>query len=614
MEKSIVARYRRRKKAYQSQGEVSHRQGLKVSWLRVVTFLMTISFLFWAAQGASTGGYALSFGFFVAFLFSVSWHNRIKTRTALLFLLTTLNGEAEARLGGKWTDFTERGDDFVAPHHPYTADLQVFGPSSLFQHINTTFSFTGRRRLAALLGDQPDLAEVVLRQEAVKDLAQRLDFCQEFEATGRLAQLRDQDPAGVFAHLGQEPKAATGAMLKFLWLFPLLPLVMILGVLAGLWPMVFFTLPFTLQLAIALWGAVAIAPLFSGAERAARSLHHYVLLLQQLEKETFVAPHLVRQGKRLQASGKTASRQLRELSGIADLIALRYSQPFIYHPINLLFLWDWHTLSRLEKWKKQAAAQLPVYLEVMGEFEALSSLAILARDNPAWTFPEVKEGEPEIMGEEVGHPLILAERRVSNPLRLGPEGRTWIITGSNMSGKSTWLRTVGLNLVLAYAGAPVCAQKFTCTPLAIRCKMQVQDDLQGGISTFFAELKRIKGIIDAAETQKPVIFLLDEIFRGTNSRDRILATRIVVKKLLDQSTIGLITTHDLELSSLEDEHPGTVFNYHFSDRVDDAGIHFDHRLRRGVSPSTNALALMKMIGIEVEPSGVKKKRPEPGAS
>ena len=599
---NMVSTYQKRHQDHTEQAKACARQGVRVSYLRVLTFCGAVLFLFWGAQAVGMTGYVLAFLSFVGFLLSVHWHNRIKTSASFHAMVATLNQEAQQRFSGGWTEFDDRGDEFCDPAHPFTLDLQVFGPSSLFLHMSTAFSFAGRRRLASLLTATPRPEAVKRRQASVAELAGRLDFCQAFEARGRLAQLQDQDPASVCSHLSPSPARSVAGMLKFLWLFPLLPLLMFLGVVAGFWPPFLFTLSLTVQLGLALWGAFAVAPRFGGVEKAARSLHHYVILLRMLQEEDFCSDDLITLQKRLVAGQKTASERLRELSGIADLMAFRYSQPFIYHPINLLLLWDWHMLSRVEKWKQQSADLLPGYLDALAELEALNSLAVLARDHDSWSFPELDAGEPHVQAKNLGHPLINAERRIPNSCQLVGPGTAWIITGSNMSGKSTWLRTVGLNLVMAYAGAPVCATEFQASVMAVHCKMQVQDDLQAGISTFWAELERIKGIVDAAKTQKPLLFLLDEIFRGTNSHDRILATRMITKQLLRHHTIGLITTHDLDLASLEDEHDG-VFNYHFTDRVDACGIHFDHRLRRGVSKSTNALALMNMIGLCPEDPG-----------
>ncbi len=283
-----------------------------------------------------------------------------------------------------------------------------------------------------------------------------------------------------------------------------------------------------------------------------------------------------------------------------DLTQFRHNHPIIYVPVNTLTFWDLFTAKKLSAWKKSSGASLETWLGVISEFEVQVSLAGLAYDNPGWVYPEITEELPVLHASSLGHPLINPEERICNDLDLPSPGTALIITGSNMSGKSTLLRTVGLNLVLAYAGAPVCAADLKAAFMPIYSKMQVVDDLTQGVSTYYAELTRIKKVIEAARAGEHIIYLLDEIFKGTNSKDRILGTKAVIRMLSSLPTLGLLTTHDLELAVLADENPELVKNYHFDDQIEDNRISFDYKLKPGVSTSTNAIALMKMVGIDVD--------------
>jgi DNA mismatch repair ATPase MutS len=344
---------------------------------------------------------------------------------------------------------------------------------------------------------------------------------------------------------------------------------------------------------------------FFKTEQAVLRLKRYVELMDRIIQEEFTAPFLIKLKGMLVSGGIPASRQVRNLMTIAEHSNLRYSNALIYFPLNIVFLWDLRTLRRMNRWQKRWGGSVRGWFEATGEIEALSSLAGLCHDNPHWAFPGVREDSPAFLAESLGHPLIPAAERVANDLSLACRGTVFIITGSNMSGKSTLLRTVGINLVLAYAGAPVCAHGMTCSHMRIYSKMQVHDNLEERVSTFYAELKRMKMIIDAAKSGDPLIFLLDEIFRGTNSRDRIIATRTVIRQLHKLNTIGLISTHDLELGSLEKEFPGLISNYHFDDDIKNGRIHFDFRLKPGISQTANAIALMRMIGIQVEEGEIR---------
>jgi DNA mismatch repair ATPase MutS len=290
-----------------------------------------------------------------------------------------------------------------------------------------------------------------------------------------------------------------------------------------------------------------------------------------------------------------ATNSIKKLEHIAEAIDVRYNI-ISYGLFNFLLLWDYHCVFALEAWKKQHGKLLKRWLLAIAYFEAAASLANISRLNPTWNFPVLTD-RLGFAGKQIGHPLLDANERVGNDFTLNKG--LGIITGSNMSGKTTMLRTVGINLVLAYAGAPVCAEKLDCSVMHIMTSMRISDDLGNGISTFYAELLRIKKIIQQANIKQPMIFLIDEIFRGTNSNDRITGALSVLRNLNKDWVIGLISTHDFELCGLEQEAGIEAANYHFLESYQAGEIQFDYKIRQGRCYSTNARYLMKMVGIEL---------------
>jgi hypothetical protein len=571
-----------------------------ISTFRLLAFLFAAAFFGFALQREQFYLLYPALPLIIIFIFLIIKHNAIKDRIAFLQKVIIINEDALRRLSGQWTSFPESGERFINHDHPFTTDLNIFGHGSLFQYMNCTSSFTGEQTLVKQLRVSAGLEEIKPRQEAVADLAERLDFRQHLQAEGADPFFKTHDPADLFSWSEEKPTIERKKIIDYLWVLPSVTLILLLLAVLEVIPLGFFVITLIIQVIVAGLGERFVRDAFSNTEKAVGQLKRYARLLEYIQAENFKAPFLLNLKQKLFTGSRTALNQIKDLSKIGDRINLRYGNPLIYFPVNIAVLWDLHTLKKLDGWKRQSGYSLRDWFNIVGEFEALSSLAVIAHDHPHWAYPQVSGGTPVYEAKSLGHPLIGEELRVNNDLRLPGSGSALIITGSNMSGKSTYLRTAGINLVLAYAGAPACAERMSCSLMRIYSKMQIHDNLTEKVSTFYAELKRIKMIIDAAQTGAPLIFLLDEIFRGTNSRDRIFSTRNVIKQLHKLSTIGLITTHDLELSVLEKEYPEAITNYHFTDEIDQQGIHFDYKLKEGVSKTANALALMKMIGIEVE--------------
>ncbi len=597
MDDAIYRRYQSNREKYLTKLSVINKQNDLFVFLRPLVFLaavgLSLAYSFWSTKP----GYLLGIGLLaIIFIWMITIHKRIKAQFTYWESLVHINENAIRRLEGKWLEFPNTGERFIDPEHRYSLDLNIFGHGSLFQYINATTSLVGEDRLAQMLSSPAGLPEIEQRQQALKELSRRLDWRQHFQATGMLDNGKKTGDLDKLLAWAEERLLLTN---KYVPLFLIVPVVTL--ILAGLGyfhliPIYLWAFPLALQIVIVALTGTTAQQTFVKTGNTVNELKRYAALLTCIEPENFAAPLLNNLRKKLNRGGGAPSRQIKQLFTIVEMTNMRYSS---LHPIiNIGLLWDLQTLVKLQKWRSTSGRSLRAWVEVIAEFEALSSLAGLVQDHPGWAMPEITDAKPALKAVALGHPLIKEEMRVCNDVELPAPGTVLLITGSNMSGKSTLLRTVGINLVLACAGAPVCAGQFRCSLMDVYSSIHINDNLEKNISNFYAELLRIKLIVDAAKTGKPMIFLIDEIFKGTNSKDRILGAQAVIRSLHELGAIGLVSTHDLELGRLENKIP-LIKNYHFTDKISGREITFDYRLKPGVSKSTNALALMKIIGLEL---------------
>jgi hypothetical protein len=528
-------------------------------------------------------------------------HERVRGKLRYTTVLRDINSKGMERIAGRWVAFTEAGAAFRDDDHPYASDLDLFGQGSLFQWINSAHTTLGQASLAGLLKQAPSApAEIAARQEAVTELAGKLAWRQRFEAEGLL--VRDKlEPTAPLLEWAEEshPAYLQPAVTLCIRLLPAITLCTVALYAAHRVPWPVPVLLGILQaLLLRLYGKER-SRVLSIVHRFEPSLRTYSRMLARFEHRPFHAPWLqVRQGRLRDAAGRSAYAQIHRLSVLADRISNRENAMFLI--VNILTLWDYHCMVALEAWKKESGRRLRTWLEVLAELEALSSLANIRFEHPDWVMPEVVDSELGLSAQALGHPLI-PHGRVCNDFDLRAPARISVITGSNMSGKSTFLRTVGINLVLAYAGAPVCAAMFRCSRMSLWTSMRVSDNLEQNVSSFYAELLRIKRIVEAARSEQRVCFLLDEIFKGTNSHDRHQGAKALITQLQRDGAFGLISTHDLELGDLERESKGGITNFHFREFYQGGEIRFDYLLRPGVSTTRNALYLIRMVGIDLQP-------------
>ena len=449
--------------------------------------------------------------------------------------------------------------------------------------------------------EKPDKSaeSVGKRQQAVKELAGKLDFCQDLQCEGMLSKNAAVDPASLLEYAEEPTKRFQHDWMQYL--FYLLPasviLTFVLFFLGSSIPLFVPLLLLIVQMVVCAVGYKKNAVIINTVYGMKKHLDAYGNLLQRIEREAFADEYLLQLRQELFHESKPASDSLKKLESIANAIDIKFST-VLYFLLNFGLLWDYHCVFALEEWKNRYGAQIRKWLEAVGRIEALSSLAVIGQIQPEWAFPTFVETGLKFSAEQMGHPLIPFDACVRNDFEIS--SGACVITGSNMSGKTTLLRTVGINLILAYAGAPVFARKLECSFMDIFTSMRVRDDLNSGISTFYAELLRIKMIIDHSHLKQPMIYLIDEIFKGTNSLDRIAGAKSVLKHLGKNWIIGLISTHDFELCDLEQQSRVNIKNYHFTEKYVNNEIQFDYKIHPGRCKTANARYLMRMVGIELD--------------
>ncbi len=530
-----------------------------------------------------------------AFLAVFAGHEKLLTRIRFLRLLRKLH-EGELRsLGGEFPAEASSGAEFVDPAHPYTADLDIFGPRSLFHFVNRTTTRPGRDTLAALMNTSPEGRPISEHQAAVRDLVPRLDFRMRVRAFGEAAGGADR-PA-LFCGLATAfPEQRRKAITAMLFVLPPVTLAGLALTIMGL-PWIAFAAPFLAQVAVNRLTGPAAAALYASASRDARILRAYAGIIAAAEAERFTAPALHAYRQLLGAGGMSASAAIHRLSSLLEWLDLRSNRPLHFFANNIL-MWDVFFVRRIEAWRKKAEPHFEGWFEAVGGIEALASLANLAFNNPDWTFPRVTDAGPRFRAASLGHPLIPAAERVTNDFEMDRGGAIAVITGPNMAGKSTFLRTIGVNAVLAFSGGPVCAAGLEIAPLRLAAGMKSTDSLDRRMSLFYAELERLKMILDAIRDHPATFFIIDEMLKGTNEMDRHKGAMALMRQLITRRATGIVATHDLELTGLAAEN-SAVRNFHFDGNVDDDKLIFDFKLRPGICESFNALLLMKRIGIEV---------------
>jgi hypothetical protein len=594
---------------HQRARETEARLSERISRLRLSTFLAGAGILAWSLwRGATPPPVAVSALFFVAFGIAVGWHARVEERIARHDAMRLVNLRALARGARDWSQLPETGMpaeiEAAVADHPFALDLDVFGRASLFQWLGPASTAAGRLQLARWLIEPASPQEVRERQEAAGRLAAEDDWRLEMAAHGVLAGAARQPDIDRFLAWaeGQDPFGHRAFALRAAVLLIVVTMWVSIALYAtGVTNVAFWAIPLVLGIVLSFATGEKVQAILDRAGGGQYALGRYAAIFEHAVRAPVEAPRLAALRQRLSSHGATAPGCMRRLNRILGFGELRRGAAILHFPIQALTLWDFHVVFALDRWRQATGPRVRGWLAALGELDALSLVASARRDNPGWAVPEITES-PALEADAIGHPLLADDRRVANDLTIGPPGTLVLITGSNMSGKSTLLRSIGLNIVLAQAGASVCARRMTLPACDLQTSLRVQDSLERGLSYFMAALARLKGVVDAAEHEREgrvLVYLLDEILQGTNSAERSIAVRAVARHLLDAGAIGAMTTHDLAVAG-EEPLASAAQLLHFTETLDpDGTMRFDYTLRPGLATSRNALRLMQLIGIDL---------------
>jgi DNA mismatch repair ATPase MutS len=569
------------------------------STLRVAVFLiMLVLLMFFANQRDATGLWITLAVGVLLFVMLLKEHQKIAYQTNHAEFLKVICEEELFRLQGLVKSF-DKGLEYLQTDHAYASDLDVFGQNSMFQHINRTATSTGKDTLAAWLMHPVKKETILQRQEAVKELAAKPEWRQEYQALGRHYKQPGRKETTTLQDWLVSPSVFKGKkwVLWATWILPPITVFLVIMSFYG-WSWWIWAVLVGVQVMVLKQTVEDVRLTYEQIGTKAGALRAYSGLLKMLESEKFQSPWIQQLQAQLTTHGTPASKALSDLFGLVRQFEARANM--IYGVLNSFLMLDHFLMMRLEAWKKENAHKVVEWIDAVDEMDAANSFAGLLFLNPHWVMPEIADEAYTLEVQQMGHMLLPANQRVTNDLSMNGRGNTLVLTGSNMSGKSTFLRTLGTNMVLALAGAPVCASSFRLSVMQVFTGMRTNDSLEENISSFYAELKRIKQLLDLIpHAAFPVFYFLDEILKGTNSQDRHAGAKALIRQLHQAEASGIISTHDLELGQLEQELVGSVYNYSFNSTVTDGKIVFDYKLSRGICRSFNALAMMKNMGIRI---------------
>lgn len=557
---------------------------LMVSWLYIITLQLAV-------------GVILGTTFFIGFLVLLKVHKRLEDKKRYLETMLAINQAEHKSCQGDFSDFNT-GEVFIDSEHAYSYDIDLFGVGSLFQYVNRTVTNNGKKMLAHWLANTPLPDQKILdNQKAVEELATLSDFRQEFLTIGKLFASDENEEKLIKKWLAlpnffKRHKLAAVS----LWLMPFVNvtflLLMILSVVS--WSVLPFVIIGNLTLVGTKLKQFNIH--YDYLSKSLVNLKKMTGLLYEVEKQDFAAPLLIQLKSNFYKDGESASKQIRRLTKLLDALDNR-NNIILGFLLNAFLLWDWNYLWRIEKWQKSHQLEYANWQKAVAEIDALISLANLYFNNPDFSFPELAHSDYEFKAQKIGHPLLKKDIRVCNNFEITETPRYAIITGANMAGKSTFLRTIATNLVLAGCGSAVCAENMSFSPLPMHTSMRAEDSLMKNESYFFAELKRLQRITQALGKGQKLFIILDEILRGTNSEDKRKGSIGFVKKIAEQHAYGLVATHDLELARLAEQKPKVFKALCFEVSFEKDELQFDYTLQPGVTQNMNASFLMKRMGI-----------------
>lgn len=535
----------------------------------------------------------------VGFMLLLKRHQLIRQERDQNHHLTFINRDEIARLKRQYLR-PETGEQFANPAHAYSSDIDLFGKHSLFRLLNRTHTNEGQRRLAEWLLAPASADTIRLRQQASDVLRHQLDWRQQFEALAYSEETVSRSPKALIDWATAEHSLLPAYLNVLRFLLPAITLGIVIAWLLGYVPGVTVTLALVVHAFVLSRVSARTKDVSEQTFEISAALRAFRSLIKQAEQLTGDAVRLGAIRQALTTNGRAASQAIGHLAQLTEGLNYRRN-PYFYILFGIATLWDLHYLIQLERWRQRHGPDLARWFDALGELEALNSLAGFAHAHPTYATPDIVDNQLTLNSVQAAHPLLPLDRSVANSLQLSGAGRTVLITGSNMSGKSTFLRTVGANVVLALTGAVVSAERFSCSIVRVFTSMRTQDSLEESTSSFYAELKRLQTLIGLTKQSEeiPVLYFLDEILKGTNSADRHRGAEALIRQLHHTPSSGFVSTHDLELGQLSDA-AGFVTNYHFQSDLHDGELVFDYKLRNGICESFNASQLMRAIGIEMD--------------
>lgn len=571
----------------------------KIAWARFLTVACTIAvvWLLWH-YGAALVLPILLIGI-TAFLYLVRKDNTKSEEIQNHQHLIAINETEILFLNHHYLHMPD-GAQFLKKDHPCANDLDYFGKASLYQFINRTETEQGNERIAnQFLYPEMNIDMIQAKQEAIQELTKNTEWRQQLQAhliPEKVTLKMQQNIRNWVTQKEQFLQQLKWRVLRFL--LPAISFGLLFFHLFDILSAATFYPLITLMLLLSLLVSKKIMKEWTQVSKIAPQLKVLSSSVAHIQNTSFKAAFLQQTVLHFITKEKDAAHSIKKLERILDMLDIRLN-PLLFLPLNTFLFWDLQQVFALEKWKRNQITKTDNWFSSIAALEMLSSFATLSFNQTEWSYPIFSKEQGLVEAREIGHPLIAKQKSVLNSFTTKGNGIINIITGSNMAGKSTFLRSVGCNMTLALAGAPVCASYMQITPMQIMSSMRISDNLEESTSTFYAELKKLKSIIESVKERKPLFLLLDEILRGTNSVDRHIGSKALIKQLVMNEAAGIVATHDIELTNLSEEFPKNIHNYHFDVQITGEELYFDYKLKPGVCQSMNASLLMKKIGIDM---------------
>lgn len=568
-----------------------------LSALRLVTFIGGLIIIWIGFTRSNIAGASFILIFIILFLYLLKLFSAYSARREFLANLAKINQNEADALSGNLSAF-DSGSHYSNTKHDFSYDVDLFGPASLFQYLNRTVTGYGKDILAAWLSDPFVLSSLLKqRQSSIRELADKDKWRMDFMASGMKTPLNKNEIDGLLNWIGEdEPRLSTLLRRILIYSLPVVAVVSFLLLIAGIIPYSVFLVIFIGNLLYIASGLKKTNAIHKSLSRKYDFLASMNGLLKAFENETFTSQILIDIKQNISGKGSSASVSVRKLGRLIQSFDSRNNIMMAF-VLNGILLWDFLCILRLERWKAEYRKSFPVWLEMIGQVDAYISLGNYAYNNPGFAYPSLSDNAEVFNALDLGHQLLDEKKRVCNNFSIGEKGTVCIISGANMAGKSTFLRTVAINYILAMTGAPVCAREMNFVPARIFTSMRTTDSLSDNESYFYAELRRLSALKLRIEKGEPIFFILDEILKGTNSEDKSMGSKLFLQRILANGGTGLLATHDTSLGKLETEYPGLVINKCFEIEIDDEKISFDYKIQDGITRKMNAVFLMRQMGI-----------------